>query len=72
MNPALIAFLLQLAMDAPHLAPAGAKLYADVAHGEGGAAKVGKALTDLAGLFSEVAPIVATVQPAPIVQQQPQ
>jgi hypothetical protein len=72
MNPTLIAFLLQLAMDAPHLAPQGAKLFADVAHGEGGAQKVGKALSDLAGLFTEVAPIVASAQAAPIAQQQPQ
>ncbi len=66
MNPALIAFLLKLVTDAPHLVQEGAQLYADVAHGEGGMAKVQKAIGDLAVLLGAVAP------PAPIVQQQPQ
>ena len=66
MNPAFLAFLLQLAMDAPHLVQDAAKLYADVAHGEGGFAKVQKAAGDLAVLLGAVAP------PAPVVQQQPQ
>ncbi len=61
-----IAFLLRLATDAPHLVQEAAQLYADVAHGEGGMAKVQKAVGDLAVLIGAVAP------PAPIVQQQPQ
>ena len=71
MNPAVISFLIKLALNSPDLAGEGAKLYADIAHGEGGFVKVGKALSDLAGIFGSVAG-VAESPAAPGAQQAPQ
>jgi hypothetical protein len=64
MNPAILSLLLKLVTDAPHLVTEAAQTYADVAHGEGGFAKVQKAAGDLAQLLGVVA--------APVSQQQPQ
>jgi len=67
MNTAWIAFLINVAMHSPELAGQGAKLYADIAHGEGGLGKVHKALTDLTAILGvaagAAAPPAAPVQP---------
>ena len=63
MNPfflkAVLPFLLQLATDAPHLVASAATLYADLAHGEGGIAKVQKAIADIGALVGVAAPAIA-------------
>jgi hypothetical protein len=55
----MLEFLLRLALEAPALAPLGAKAYADLAHGSGGVPKVKKGLADLAAIFDAIEPVVA-------------
>jgi len=48
----LLGLLLLLVQHAPAATPAAVKLYADIAHGEGGLGKVQKAVNDLAAVVN--------------------
>ncbi len=54
MNPAFFALLFKLATDAPHLIGEATQLYADIAHGEGGLAKVQKAVADVNAIVASI------------------
>jgi hypothetical protein len=68
----VIALVLSVAVHSPELAGQVGKLWADTAHGKGGAEKIGKAFADLAALFGTAAGVAATVQAPVAAQQQPQ
>lgn len=61
---ALIALLEDLVTKGPQLTTDTVKLYSDIAHGEGGLAKVQQAVSDLGQLLADAAGVPASTPPA--------
>lgn len=55
MNPGLLTLIMTLVTHAPAATTEAVKMYSDIAHGEGGLAKVQKAANDFAALVNAAA-----------------